>query len=99
MSESFREEAERMDKFWELLRAEFSVEFHHEWGCQNSVYVKGELIMNVEVTNEVRTGGAAVHVQNAAYAAKYAALQGVHGGLQGTQVQNFYAFTGCHIIF
>lgn len=74
MSQSFDEEAERMDNFWELLRAEFSVEFHHVWGCQNSVHVKGELIMNVEVTNEVRTGGAAVHVQQAAYAAKYAVV-------------------------
>ena len=74
MSQSFREEAERMDKFWELRRAEFSMEFHRIMfgDPQNSVHVKSELIMN-----EVRTGGAAVHVQDAAYAAIYAAWRGV----------------------
>ena len=31
--------------------------------------------MNIEVKNEVGSGGAAIHVQNAAYAAKYAGGQ------------------------
>ncbi|KAL0035626.1 hypothetical protein WJX79_004059 [Trebouxia sp. C0005] len=38
---------------------------------------KGGLVVNIEVKNEVGSGGGAIHVQNAAYAAKYAAGQAV----------------------
>ncbi len=81
MSQPFREETERMNKFWELLQAEYGVEFHRLKFSNaetdgSLVHVKGGLIMNIEVKNEVGAGGGAVHVQNAAYAAKYAALPG-----------------------
>ena len=80
MSENFTKEAERMDKFWELLEYEYGVKFQRiEFGDAKTdgslTHPKGGLMVNIEVKNEVGSGGGAVHVQNAAYAAKYAAGQ------------------------
>ena len=80
MSRAFTEQAERVDKFRELLQAEFSVGLHcikiGDADTDGSlVHYKGGLIINIVVKNEVGQGGGAVHVQNAACAAKYAALQ------------------------
>ncbi|KAL3157238.1 hypothetical protein ABBQ38_001475 [Trebouxia sp. C0009 RCD-2024] len=82
MSESFTKEGERMDKFWELLEHEYSVKFQRiEFGDAKTdgslTHPKGGLVVNIEVKNEVGSGGGAIHVQNAAYAAKYAAGQAV----------------------
>ncbi|KAL3154350.1 hypothetical protein ABBQ32_013830 [Trebouxia sp. C0010 RCD-2024] len=80
MSESFTKEGERMDKFWELLEHEYSVKFQRiEFGDAKTdgslTPPKGGLVVNIEVKNEVGSGGGAIHVQSAAYAAKYAAGQ------------------------
>ena len=80
MSENFTKESERMDKFWELLEHEYGVKFQRiEFGDAKTdgslTHPKGGLMVNIEVKNEVGSGGGAVHVQNAAYAAKYAAGQ------------------------
>ena len=78
MSENFTTEGERMDKFWELLEHEHSVKFQRiEFGDAKTygslTHPKGGLMLNIEVKNEVGSGGGAIHVQNAANAAKYAA--------------------------
>ena len=80
MSQNFTTEAERMDNFWELLEYEYGVKFQRiEFGDAKTdgslTHPKGGLMVNIEVKNEVGSGGGAVHVQNAAYAAKYAAGQ------------------------
>ncbi len=80
MSENFKTEGERTDKFWELLEHENSIKFQRiEFGDAKTdgslTHPKGGLMVNVEVKNEVGSGGGAIHVQNAVYAAKYAAGQ------------------------
>ena len=80
MSENFTTESERMDTFWKLLEHEYGVKFQRiEFGDAKTdgslTHPKGGLMVNIEVKNEVGSGGGAVHVQNAAYAAKYAAGQ------------------------
>ena len=80
MSENFTTEGKRIDKFWELLEDENSVKFQRFlFGDDKTdgslTHPKGGLMVNVEVKNEVGSGGGAIHVQNAAYAAKYAAGQ------------------------
>ena len=80
MSENFTTEGERMAKFWELLEHENSVKFQRiEFGDAKTdgslTHPKGGLMVNIEVKNEVGSGGGAIHVQNAAYAAMYAAGQ------------------------
>lgn len=80
MSENFTTEGERMDKFWELLEHENGVKFQRiEFGDAKTdgslTHPKGGLMVNIKVKNEVGSGGGAIHVQNAVYAAKYAAGQ------------------------
>lgn len=80
MSAPFTTEGERMDKFWELLERENSVKFERvELGDDKTdgslTHPKGGLMVNIEVKNEVGSGGGAIHVQNAVFAAKYAAGQ------------------------
>ena len=80
MSANFTTEGERIDKFWELLEHENCVKFQHiRFGDARTdgslTHPKGGLLMNIEVKNEVGSGGGAIHVQNAAFAAQYAAGQ------------------------
>ena len=80
MSQNFPTEWERVDKFWELLEDEYTVKFQRiEFGDAKTdgslTHPKGGLMVNIEVKNEVGSGGGAIHVQNAVYAAKYAAGQ------------------------
>ena len=80
MSENFTTEGKRMDKFWELLEHENSVKFQRiDFGDAkidgSLTHPKGGLMVNIQVKNEVGSGGGAIHVQNAVYAAKYAAGQ------------------------
>lgn len=80
MSQNFPTEGERVDKFWELLEHEYTVKFQRiEFGDAKTdgslTHPKGGLMLNIEVKNEVGSGGGAIHVQNAVYAAKYAAGQ------------------------
>jgi len=80
MSANFTTEAERMKKFWQLLEHEnrvkfLRIEFDDAKTDGSLTHPKGGLMVNIEVKNEVGSGGGAIHVQNAAYAAKYAAGQ------------------------
>ena len=80
MSENFNTKGERTDKFWELLEHENSMKLQRiEFGDAKTdgslTHPKGGLMVNIEVKNEVGSGGGAIHVQNAVYAAKYAAGQ------------------------
>ncbi len=76
MSNAFANEDDRMHAFWDLLEHAFHVSF------DRAVYAKAEtdgsfmhlggLLVNIEVKNEVGSGGGAIHVQSAAYAAAHA---------------------------
>jgi len=76
MSGTFADEESRMKQFWKLLEGEFNVSFHRaKYGrCESggSFIHLGGLLANLEVKNEIDSGGGAVHVQNAAYAAAHA---------------------------
>ena len=80
MSQNFPTAGDRVDKFLELLEHEYTVKFQRiQFGDAKTdgslTHPKGGLMVNIEVKNEVGLGGGAIHVQNAVYAAKYAAGQ------------------------
>ena len=82
MSRNFTTEGDRKDKFRELLERENKVKFQriHFGDAQTDgslTHPKGGLMVNIKVKNEVGSGGGAIHVQNAAYAAKYDAEAGI----------------------
>ena len=81
MSANFSKETTRMSIFWQLLEAEYGVKFDRiKFGDAETdgslMHFKGGLMVNIEVKNEVGAGSGAIHVQNAAYAAKYAGREG-----------------------
>ena len=65
-----------MRKVWQLLGEEFNVTFQcAKYGkaeTAGSFLHLGGLLVNIEVKNEIGSGGGATHVQNAAYAAAHA---------------------------
>lgn len=76
MSAAYDNEELRMRKFWELLGKEFDVTFvsakYDSAVTDGSVLHLGGLLVNIQVKNEIGSGGGAIHVQNAAYAAAHA---------------------------
>jgi hypothetical protein len=77
MSEGYRDENSRVDAIHGLLRDEYGQVFHRvtiERGVTDGslLHRSGALLANLEVRNETGTGGGAIHVQNAAYAASNA---------------------------
>lgn len=76
MSGTFANEEVRMKRFWELLDEEFNVTFqraiYNTAETDGSFLHLGGLLVNIQVKNEIGSGGGAVHVQNAAYAAAHA---------------------------
>ena len=76
MSGTFADESLRMREFWRLLDEEFNVTFQSaKYGkaeSDGSFLHLGGLLVNIEVKNEIGSGGGAIHVQNAAYAAAHA---------------------------
>ena len=76
MSTAFASEELRMRKVWQLLGEEFNVTFQcAKYGkaeTAGSFLHLGGLLVNIEVKNEIGSGGGATHVQNAAYAAAHA---------------------------
>ena len=75
MSTTFANEKLRMRKFWQLLGKEFVTFQCAKYGkaeSGGSFLHLGGLLVNIEVKNEIGSGGGAIHVQNAAYAAAHA---------------------------
>ena len=76
MSIAFASVELRMKGFWQLLGEEFNVTFHcAKFGkaeSDGSVLHLGGLLVNIEVKNEIGSGGGDIHVQNATYAAAHA---------------------------
>ena len=76
MSGTFADECFRMRKLWHLLDKEFNVTFQcAKYGkaeSDGSFLHPGGLLVNIVVKNEIGSGGGAIHVQNAAYAAAHA---------------------------
>ena len=78
VSRAFADEEQRMQIFWQLLEDEFNVTFQHanylKAETDGSFIHLGGMLVNVEVKNEIgsNSGGGAIHVQNAAYAAAHA---------------------------
>ena len=76
MSTTFAKEELRMKEFWRLLGKEYNVTFQcAKYGkaeSDGSFLHLGGLLVNIVVKNEIGSGGGAVHVQNAAYAAAHA---------------------------
>ena len=77
ISQVFADENERMTTFWELMTSEFGASFARIKlsGAETDgsvLHWKGGLVTNVEVKNEIGTGGGSIHIENAAYAANYA---------------------------
>jgi len=77
MSRSFRDEETRAETFRMLLCDEFGVTLSiGKWGnaeTDGSFLHGSGLVVNLEVKNEIGTGGGAIHVQNASSVAQYAA--------------------------
>ena len=81
MSDNLNTKSETMSVFWQLLEAEYGVKFDRiKFGDAETdgslMHFKGGLMVNIEVRNEVGAGSGTSHVQNRAYAAKYAAREG-----------------------
>ncbi len=76
MSQAFADEEQRMQTFWQLLEDEFNVTFqrakYHQAETDGSFIHLGGMLVNIEVKNEIGSGGGAIHIQNAAYAAAHA---------------------------
>lgn len=76
MSTPSADEELSMRKFWQLLGQEFKVTVQRakygEAESDGSFLHLGGLLVNIEVKNEIGSGGGATHVQNAAYAAAHA---------------------------
>ena len=79
MCQAFSDEESRVQKIWHLLAEEFGIGLTRiEFGSSKtdgSILGSGGhgLVFNIEVKNEVGEGHGAIHVQNAAYAAQFAA--------------------------
>ena len=77
MPGTFADDTLRMKEFWRLLDKEFNVTFQcAKYGkaeTDGSFLDLGGLLVNIEVKNEIGSGGGgAIHVQNAAFAAAHA---------------------------